>query len=79
VREIRALTQTEIILYVFRSYFGSGLGGEGSFLSAGFLGRMLAAVAGFGSFRPRLRAGCSLPTALAEQVARWASIPEDCQ
>jgi hypothetical protein len=54
-----------------RSYFGSRLGGEGSWLSAGFLGRVLAAIAGCGS------AADMLATASAEQVARWASIPED--
>ena len=43
----------------------------GSFLSAGFLGRLLAAVAGFGS------AVAMLPTAPLNQEARWASIPQD--
>jgi hypothetical protein len=42
-------------------------------LSVGFLGRALAAVAGFDS------AGAMLPTAPADQVTRWASIPEDCK
>jgi hypothetical protein len=53
-----------------RSYFGARLGDEGSFMSAGFLGRVLAAVAGFGS------AGTMRPTVLAERVTRWASIPQ---
>ena len=54
-----------------RSYFGSRFGGEGSFLSARFLGGALAAVAGFGS------AGAMLQNADPDQVNRWNSIPQD--